>query len=173
MSGGGDIPVPTPIVAHDLIFLTSSHMDPHPIYAVRLGAKGDISLKEGATSNEYVAWSQFRQAPYMQTPIVYGDYLYTCRDNGVMSCFDARTGERKYNMRLGTGATGFTASAVAGDGKLYYTSEMGDVYVVRAGPEERDPISVNPMGEICMATPAISEGSLYFRTQRHLVRVGR
>jgi outer membrane protein assembly factor BamB len=173
MSGGGDIPVPTPIVAHDLIFLTSSHMEPHPIYAIRPGASGDISLKDGQTSNEFVAWSQFRQAPYMQTPIVYGDYLYTCRDNGIMACYDAKTGERKYNMRLGTGQTGFTASAVAGDGKLYYTSEMGDVYVVRAGPEQRDPIAVNPMGEISMATPAISDGSLFFRTRGHLVRVGK
>ena len=173
MGGGADIPVPTPIVAHGLVFIASSHSEPRPIYAIKLGATGDISLKDGARSNDWVAWSKFNQAPYMQTPIVYGDYLYACKDNGILSCYEARTGSRQYNMRLGSGQTGFTASAVAGDGKLYYTSEDGEVYVLPAGPSRPEPLSVNPMGEICMATPAISDGSLFFRTHKHLIRVGK
>jgi len=172
MSGGADIPVPTPIVAHGLIFITSSHSEPQPIYAIRPGATGDISLKDGEQSNSYVVWSKFRQAPYMQTPIVYGDLLYACKDNGILACFDAKTGDRKYNMRLGSGQTGFTASPVAGDGKLYFTSEDGEIFVIPAGPEKPEPRAVNPMGEVCMATPAISGGSLFIRTQHHLVRVG-
>lgn len=173
MGGGADIPVPTPIVAHDMIYITSSHSAPQPIYAIKLGATGDISLKDGAESNEWVVWSKTRQAPYMQTPIVYGDNLYACKDNGIMSCYDAKSGQRHFNMRLGSGSTGFTASVVAGDGKLYYTSEEGDIYVLPVGSQEPKPLSVNPMGEICMATPAISGGSLYFRTHKHLVRVGK
>ena len=74
-----------------------------------------------------------RDGGYMQTPIVYGDILYVCRDNGVLSAFDAKTGARHYQARLGDGKTGFSASAVAAGGRLYFTSEDGDVYVVKAG----------------------------------------
>lgn len=106
----------------------------------------------------------------MQTPFVYGDYLYSCRDNGVLSCFNARTGERLYQERLGRGASGFSASPVAADGKLYFTSETGDVYVIKAGPEFES-LAINPLDEVAMATPAIAEGSLYFRTRGHLVAI--
>lgn len=171
LSGGGDIPVPTPVFGHGLIFLTSAHGRAAPIYAVRPSAGGDISLKEGETSNPSVAWSYQRDGAYMQTPLVYGDYLYVCRDNGVLTCFEARTGDRVYQERLGTGRTGFTASGVATDGKLYYASEEGEVHVLRAGPKF-EVLAVNPLGEVCMATPAISEGVLVFRTQGHVVAVG-
>ena len=106
----------------------------------------------------------------MQTPIVYGDYLYSCRDNGVVSCYKADTGERIYEKRLGRGATGFTASPVAANGKIYFTSEVGDIYVIQAGPEFKV-LSTNSVGDICMATPAISEGTLFFRTRNHLIAV--
>ena len=108
----------------------------------------------------------------MQTPLVYGDYLYNCRDNGVLTCYEAKTGKQVYQERLGTGRTGFTASAVAADGKLYYTSEEGDVYVVKAGPTF-GVLATNPMGEVCMATPAISGGALFIRTKNALIAVGR
>jgi outer membrane protein assembly factor BamB len=111
-----------------------------------------------------------RGGAYLQTPLVYGDYLYSCRVNGVLSCYRARTGERLYQERLGKGGTGFTASPVAGDGKLYFTSEEGDVYVVKAGPEF-ELLAKNALGEVTMATPAISEGTLYFRTRHHLLAV--
>ena len=106
----------------------------------------------------------------MQTPLADGNYLYNCRDNGVLSCYAARTGQRMYEVRLGTGTTGFTASPVAARGKIYFTSEDGDVYVVQAGPEFRL-LGTNPLGEVCLATPAISEGTLFFRTRDHLVAV--
>lgn len=171
LTGGGDIPVPTPIVAHDLIFITNAHGRYSPIYAIQTDASGDISLAEGATSNDAIAWSIERGGAYMQTPLVYGDYLYNCRDNGVLSCYDAKSGERLYQERLGGGRTGITASAVAADGKLYYTGEFGDVFVVKAGPEF-ELLAENSMGEVCMATPAISGGVLYVRTQKHLVAIG-
>lgn len=171
LTGGGDIPVPTPILAHDLIFITNAHGRIAPIYAIRPNAKGDIS-PQGEQTNAYVAWSQVREGAYMQTPIVYADYLYNCRDNGVLSCYEARTGNRVYQIRLADGRTGFSASAVAGDGKIYYTGEDGEVHVVKAGPQF-ELLAKNPMGEVCMATPAISEGRLYFRTQGHLIAIGR
>jgi len=171
LTGGGDIPVPTPVVAHDLVFITNAHGPASPIYAIRLDAKGDISLAEGESTNDHVAWSIERGGAYMQTPLVYGDYLYNCRDNGVLSCYKATTGERMYQERLGQGQDGFSASSVAADGKLYYTSETGDVYVVRAGPSF-ELLGVNSMDEVTMATPAISEGIIYFRTRSHVVAVG-
>jgi outer membrane protein assembly factor BamB len=171
LEGGGDIPVPTPVVAHDLVFITNAHGGVSPIFAVRLDARGDVALEAGQSSNQYVAWSNMRGGAYMQTPLVYGDYLYSCRLNGVLSCYRARTGERLYQERLGRGGTGFTASPVAGDGKIYFTSEEGDVYVVRAGPSF-ELLAKNALGEVTMATPAISEGALYFRTRTHLVAVG-
>jgi outer membrane protein assembly factor BamB len=170
LRGGGDIPVPTPVVAHGLVFITNAHGRMAPIYAIRTSAAGEISLQGTESANDHVAWSRPRDGGYMQTPLVYGDHLYVCRDNGVLSCYEAKTGARLYEERLGTGRTGFTASPVAADGKLYFTGEYGDVYVVQAGPTFKV-LSVNPMGEICMATPAISEGTLFFRTQGHLVAI--
>jgi outer membrane protein assembly factor BamB len=141
-----------------------------PIYAIKPSATGDISLKEGETSNAGIAWSYLRDGGYMQTPLIYGDLLYVCRDNGVLSVFDARTGQRHYQGRLADGRTGFSASAVASNGRIYFTSEEGDVYVVKAGPSFEQ-LGVNPLGEVTMATPAISEGTMFFRTRGHLVAV--
>ena len=171
MTGGGDIPVPTPIVAHGLVFITNAHGKMAPIFAIKPTANGDISLKEGETSNAHIAWSYQRDGGYMQTPIVYGDILYVCRDNGVLSAFDAKTGVRHYQARLGDGRTGFSASAVAAGGRLYFTSEDGDVYVVKAGTAY-ELLATNPLGEVAMATPAISEGAFLFRTRGHLVSIG-
>jgi outer membrane protein assembly factor BamB len=172
MKGGGDIPVPTPIVRRDLVFITNAHGPAAPIFAVRTGATGDISLAEGVRTSEHVVWSQQREGAYMQTPVVYGDHLYVCRDNGVLSVYQATSGERVYQQRLADGRTGFSASAVAGDGKIYYTSEDGSVLVVKAGPVFEQ-LAENPMGETAMATPAISEGVLYFRTRTRLVAIGQ
>jgi outer membrane protein assembly factor BamB len=171
MTGGGDIPVPTPIAGHGLVFITNAHGKMSPIYAVKATATGDIWLKDGETSNAHIAWSYGRDGAYMQTPLLYDGILYVCRDNGVLSAFDATSGTRHYQARLGEGRTGFSASAVAASGRIYFTSEDGDVYVVRAGPVY-ELLATNPLGEVAMATPAISEGTLLFRTRNHLVAIG-
>lgn len=165
----GDIPTPTPYVAHDLIYLTNAHGGGTPVYAIRTTARGDITLADGETSNEHVAWSDPRGGSYMPTTIVYGDELYVLRDNGVFTCRDARTGEEHYKQRLEVG-DGFTASLVAGDGKVYVTAETGDVVVIKAG-KTFERLAVNEMGEVCMSAPAISEGGLYLRTREHLVAI--
>lgn len=168
MRGLGDIPVPTPIMAHNLIYITTAHGEGAPVYAIRPTATGDITLGQLEKVNEHVAWSYKRRGNYMQTPLVYGDQLYLCRDSGIMACHDAKTGKVLYKKRLGR--TGFTASAVAGDGKIYFTGEEGDVYVLKAGIE-LELLAHNEIGEVCMATPAISEGVLFFRTRDHLVAI--
>ena len=170
MAGGGDIPVPTPIVAHEMVFITNAHGRMSPIYAVRLSAKGDISLEENQTSNEHIAWSYSKGGNYMPTPIVYGDYLYCGSDRGVLSCFECRTGKLVYRESLDPKGAAFSASPVAADGKIYFTAENGQVYVVQAGPEFKL-LAANKMAEICMATPAISQGTLFFRTKSHLIAI--
>ncbi|MGH9943498.1 MAG: PQQ-binding-like beta-propeller repeat protein [Pyrinomonadaceae bacterium] len=171
LGGNSEITTPTPFVAHDLIFVASGYRPIQPIYAIRLGAaNGDITLAEGKESNASVAWSKQRGGPYMPTPIVYGEHLYTCSNNGVLAAYNAKTGEKVYQERIAGRGGAFTASPVAADGKLYFTSEDGEIFVVKAGPKY-ELLSTNAMGEVCMATPAISDGTLYVRAQRHLYAV--
>jgi outer membrane protein assembly factor BamB len=171
LGGGGDIPVPTPVAAHGLVILSSSHGRQRPLVAIREGAVGDITPAKAGELGEHIAWHLPRAGIYMQTPIVVGDYLYACGDNGLLNCYDARTGKSVYRERLGNGTTGFTASAVAADGKLYFTSENGEIYIVQAGPEFKL-LAENAMDETCMATPAIADGMLIVRTQSHVVAIG-
>ncbi|MEO1365944.1 MAG: PQQ-binding-like beta-propeller repeat protein [Acidobacteriota bacterium] len=169
MSGGGDIPVPTPVFAHGLIYLASAHGPASPLFAVRPDASGEVDPEK---SEGVVAWHQERVGVYLQTPLVYGDEVYAGRGNGGLRVFDAKTGEERYKARIDRGM-GFTASPVAADGKVYFTSETGDVHVVEAGPgPELKTLAVNPLNELAMATPAIAEGVLYFRGRRHLFAVG-
>jgi outer membrane protein assembly factor BamB len=170
LDGAGDIPVPTPIVAHDLIFITSAHGRLSPVYAIRPDATGDITLASGTSTNASIAWSISRGGNYMQTPIVVGEYLYGCKDNGVVTCFNARTGEQHFSERLGGGKSGFSASPVAADGKIYFTSEEGMIYVLKAGPKF-EILATNELGETCMAAPAISAGEIFFRSRRHVAAV--
>jgi outer membrane protein assembly factor BamB len=172
MKGGGDIPVPTPVLRRDLVFITNAHGPAAPIFAVRTGASGDISLGANQTTSDHIVWSQPREGAYMQTPVVYNDHLYVCRDNGVLSVYEAETGKRLYQQRLADGRTGFSASAVAGDGKLYYSSEEGSVFVIKTGATF-ELLKENAMGETVMATPAVSEGSIYMRTRTRLVAIGK
>jgi outer membrane protein assembly factor BamB len=166
-----EITVPTPVAGSGLIFITSGYRPIQPIYAIRPGAKGDISLRDGQESDYYVAWSKKRGGPYMPTPIVYRDYLYTCSNNGIVACYEAKTGKQVYQERLG-GSGGYTASPVAADGRLYFTSEEAGIRVVKAGPKF-ELLATNPMGDVCMATPAISDGMVFIRTQHFVYGIGR
>jgi outer membrane protein assembly factor BamB len=162
LTPNSEVTTPTPIVAHDLIYVTSGYRPIQPIYAIKVGSNGDITLKEGKTSSDAIAWSKPRGGPYMPTPVVYGDLLYTCSNQGVLTAYNAITGERVYQERLGGKGGAFTASPVASDGKIYLSSEDGDVFVVKAGPKY-ELLSTNPVGEVMMATPAISDGLVIVR----------
>ena len=172
LSGGGDIPVPTPVVSDGLIYITNAHGKMSPVYAIRDTASGDISLAEGASSNAGVAWSTPREGGYMCTPLAYRGLVYIVKYNGILNVFDAKTGERKYQERLAGGTAAFTASPIANDGKVFLANEDGQVFVIKAGPKY-ELMALNEMGSSVLATPAISEGRLVFRTQRELIAIGR
>lgn len=166
--GGGDVPVPTPVVAHGLVYLTSAHGRDRPLRALRVTADG-LVVEDG--ESPHVAWSLPRGGIYMQTPLVYGEELYACSDGGVLGCYDARSGAELFRERLGAGGAGFSSSAVAGDGKLYFSAESGEVFVLRAG-RSYELLARNELGETCMATPALSAGRLFFRTRTQLLALG-
>jgi outer membrane protein assembly factor BamB len=165
-----EISVPTPFFAHGLIYVVSGYRPVQPIYAIRPGSSGDLSPKDGKTSSDGLAWSLKTGGSYMPTPLVYGDFLYVLSNSGMLACYEARTGKKRYSERVG-GTSGYTASLVAADGRLYCVSESHGVRVVKAGPEF-ELLAVNPVGETCMATPAIADGVLYLRTEKHLVALG-
>lgn len=171
MKGGGDAPVPTPIFAHGLIYIHSSHGRMQPIYAIDPAAKGDITLKGEETSNEFIKWSIKRGAAYMPTNIVYGDYLYNMRMNGRLTCFKAKTGEVIYQDKI-EDTRGMSASGIVSDGKIYYSTEQGNVFIIKAGPVF-EVLAQNSLDDIIMATPAISNNTLFFRTQHSLIAVGK
>jgi outer membrane protein assembly factor BamB len=172
LTGGSEIAVPTPISAHGLVFITAGYPPVRPIYAIRLGtANGDITPAEGKSANEALAWSMKQGGTYMPTPVVYGDHLYTCANNGVLTVYDAKTGAQVYRERIaGNTTVAFTASPVAADGKIYFPSEDGDVYVIKAGPKF-ELLSKNPMGEVLMATPAIVDGMIIVRGRQSVFAI--
>lgn len=170
LDGGGDIPVPTPIVADGLAYFTSAHGRYRPMRAIRVDATGDITPSDIGATNAAIAWVHPRQGNYMQTPIVVSNLLYACFDVGLLTCFDARDGRIRYSERLATGNQGFTASPVAAEGKMYFTSEIGNVFVVPASAAF-SVLAANTMEETCMATPAISADTLFFRTRSKLVAI--
>jgi outer membrane protein assembly factor BamB len=170
LRGGGDIPIPTPFVADGLIVLSNAHGGRAPLFAVRPTAQGDISLKDGDTSNESVVWSVPNGGSYISTPVVYGGYIYLANHNGALRCFDFKTGQKMYEERLGVDAS-CSASLVAGDGKIYCPTEQGTIHVIKSGPK-LEVLAKNEMGEPCLATPAISQGVLYIRTSANLFAIG-
>ena len=157
-----------PLVANGLIYITGGYPPGRTMYAFKPGAVGDISLKPGEETNDFIAWKSTKGSPYTPTPIIYGDLMYTVADNGVLTAYDAKTGTMTYQQRL---PSSFSASPVAADGKLYLSSEDGDVFVVRAGPKY-ELLATNVMGQPLMATPAISDGLLILRTKDFVYAVG-
>jgi len=172
LKGGGDIPVPTPVFGFDNVYITSSHGRMRPIYAIKLNAVGEITPVDENDLNEHFSWFYKRKGAYMPTPIIYGDYFYVCRINGILLCFDAKTGEEIYKQRVGTMQGAFTASPIAADGKLYLADEYGDVHIVEAGPEYKH-IKTNSLHESCLASPSISGNLLFVRTIGHLFAIGK
>ena len=169
MSGGGDIPIPTPVVGDSLIYFNSAHGKSSPVLAILKDAKGDITLNENQTSNEYVTWSKPRGGSYMGTMLLYRGYLYNAGWNGNMTCYNAKTGEQMYSQKVGSGNS-YTSSPVASDGIIYFADNNGVVYLVKAGPEY-ELIGQNNLGEIYMSTPAIADRYMFFRTSGQVIAV--
>jgi outer membrane protein assembly factor BamB len=173
--GMSSIVIPTPFSKFGLLYVASGYVgDQHrPVYAIRPGASGDISLREGETSNKYIAWYQRQAGPYNPSPVVYGDQYYTLLDRGFFTAHDARTGREIYGkQRIDVNSGAFTASPWAYNGRIFCLSEDGDTFVIQAGAEYKL-LGRNSLGEMCMATPAIARGSLFIRTAANLFRIAR
>ena len=163
-----EITIGSPVVGNDLVFVTGGYPPVRPVYAIRPGSSGDISLQKGQESSQAVAWSNLTEGTYIPTPIVYDGLLFTLNINGVVTAYDAATGKRAFRGRIGTGGS-FSASPVAADGRLYISSEDGEIYVVTAA-DGLAQVAKNDMKEVVMATPAISDGLIIVRTPRPSLR---
>jgi len=170
LGGSSKITAPTPIFTDSLIVVASGRAPERPIFAIRPGASGDITAGADGTSPG-LAWSKTGRGSYMPTPIIYDGRLYVLSNAGLLDAYDVATGAEVYRQRLNHQGSGFSASPVAADGRLYFSSEDGEVFVVKAGPEFAV-LATNIMGEPLMATPALVDGTMYLRGERHLFAVG-
>jgi len=169
LKSGGDIPVPTPFMAHGLIYVANAHGDKAPLYAIRPDATGDITPVAGSSVSTGVVWSTDRNGSYLQTPVVYGDLIYASTSQGIFKAYDARTGRLLYENRLGNGGS-FTSSPIAADGKIYVSDEEGETFVIKAGPRFAI-AATNELGEILLSTPAISDKVMYIRTSASVLAI--
>jgi outer membrane protein assembly factor BamB len=172
LGGSSKITAPTPIFADGLFVIASGRAPERPIFVVRPGARGDLTLKEGSTSSDTIVWSRTGRGSYMPTPLAYRGVLYVLANNGVFDAYDLQTGKEIYRQRLAQVGSGFSASPVAADGKIYLSNEDGEMLVIAAGPRFAH-VATNSMGELLMATPALSSGVMYVRSSTSLMAVGR
>jgi outer membrane protein assembly factor BamB len=171
LGGSSKITAPTPIFADGVFVIASGRAPERPIFVVRADAKGDITPPEGQTSGGALVWSRTGRGSYMPTPLIYHGIVYVLANNGVFDAYDLASGAEIYRQRLEKIGDGFSASPVAADGKIYLSNEDGDVLVVEAGKVFRQ-VATNEMGELVMATPALSNGVMYVRTAKSLVAIG-
>jgi outer membrane protein assembly factor BamB len=163
---------PSPVAADGLLYVgTGSQGESgRPVFAVKPGASGDISLTAGQEQNAFVVWSHPRASAYTSSPLLYRGHMYVVNDNGVLTVFDAVTGKEAYKARAGGTGHTFSASPWAGNGMVYLLSEDGLTIAIEAGDRyvER---SRNDLGEMTLATPALSPDALFIRTQTRLYRI--
>jgi outer membrane protein assembly factor BamB len=171
LGGSSKITAPTPIFDEGLIIVASGRGPERPIFAIRPSARGDVTLAAGAASSDAIAWSKTGRGSYMPTPLAYQGLLYVIANNGVLDAYDLKTGAEIYRQRLAPIGSGFSASPVAADGRIYLSNEDGEIIVIAAGREFRQ-IGTNSMGELLMATPALSDGVMYVRTASSLFAIG-
>jgi outer membrane protein assembly factor BamB len=172
LGGSSKITAPTPIFSDDLIVVASGRAPERPIFAIRPGATGDITLKADESSNAGVAWRKVGRGSYMPTPVAYDGVLYVLANQGLLDAYVLNTGAEVYRQRIPHQGSGFSASPVAADGRLYLSSEDGDIFVVKAGPT----LEVSgrfPMGEPLMATPALAGDTMFVRGERHLFAIAK
>src|SRR6266404_7167434 len=169
LSPNSEVTCTTPVSAHGLIFVTAGYPPVQPIFEIKIGSSCDLTLKDGKQSSDAIDWSKSRGGVYLPSPLVYGDHLYTINNNGVMTVYNAKSGDRIYQQRIGQGGS-FTASPIAAAGKLYAATEDGDIFVIKAGPQY-ELLAKNPMGEPMLATPAFSGDLLIVRGAKHLFAI--
>ena len=166
------ITAPTPLFADEKFLIVSGRHPERPIFVVKAGSRGDLTLPEGKTSSDAIPWSRSGRGSYMPTPLIYDGIVYVLNNNGLFDAYDWKTGTEIYRQRLSVIGSGFSASPVAADGKIYLSNEDGEMLVVEAGRKFAH-LGTNSMGELIMATPALSDGVMYVRTAQSLIAVGR
>jgi outer membrane protein assembly factor BamB len=166
------ITAPTPIFTDDMFVIASGRGPERPIFVVRANARGDLTLPEGKTDSEAIVWSRTGRGSYMPTPLSYKGNLYVLSNNGLFDAYNLKTGAEVYRQRLPLVGSGFSASPVAADGKIYLSNEDGEILVITAGDKFAQ-VATNSMGELLMATPAFSEGVMYVRSAQSLFAIGR
>jgi len=169
--GMSGIAIPTPFAGNGCLFVSSGYVGDklRPLYAVRPGASGDITLKPGETNNEFIAWSNPVGGPYNPSPLFFAGRVYVLYDRGLVSCFDAKTGKVLYDRERLPEGLAFTASPWAAGGKVFCLNEDGVCYVLRAG-DQFELLHRNTLaeGDMCMATPAMVGDRLLIRTSSRL-----
>ena len=173
LSGMSTFAVPSPMTANGLLYVMSGYPANalRPVYAIRPGATGDISLKGDETSNAFIVWADRTLGTFHPSPLVYRGCLYVLHDRGFLTCSDAATGKPRYGrQRISTDTATFTASPWAYNGKVFALSEDGDTYVIQAGSEFKV-LGKNSLNEMALATPAVARGSLIVRTASRLYRI--
>jgi outer membrane protein assembly factor BamB len=167
-TGNSLISAATPVLGPEGVVVGNGYRPLRPLYAIRYGAEGEVAAD---APNGALLWSKKSGGPYYVTPLVYGERLYLLSENGVLTNLYVKTGEEIYRHRVGDTGASFSASPVAADGRLYLVSETGEVYVVKDDLEYKL-LATNPVGEPCMATPAIAGGMIYVRTRNHVLGIG-
>jgi outer membrane protein assembly factor BamB len=156
--------IPTPVVGHDLVFCSSGRAG--PTIAIRPGGSGDVTAT-------HVAWSTPKGSPFVPSGIIVGDVLYLLNDmQSIVTAYEAKTGTLLYQGRLGEAKReGFSGSPVTVDGKIFFTNDDGETFVLAAGREFKL-LKTNRLGEPTYASPALVDGVWYFRTASSLVAIG-
>jgi outer membrane protein assembly factor BamB len=165
---------PTPVAGEGLLYLATGSQGENnrPVYAVRPGASGDITLAKGEESNAHVAWFHPRASAYTSSPLIYRGRMYVVNDNGILTVFDSQNGKEIYKARAGGTGNTFSASPWAADGKVYLLSEDGHTFVIEAGDKYVE-LAKNSLDEMSLASPALAPDTLFIRTQTKLYRIGR
>ena len=164
---------PSPVAAGGLLYLATGSQGEsnRPVFAVKPGASGDISLAKGEESNAFVAWFHPRASAYTSSPLVYRGRMYVVNDNGILTVFDSQTGKEIYKARAGGPGNTFSASPWAADGKVYLLSEDGITFVIEAGDKYVE-LAKNSLDEMSLASPALAPDAIFLRTQTKLYRIG-
>jgi outer membrane protein assembly factor BamB len=167
------ISIPTPQAVGDLLYVSSGYvldLRRRPVYAVRPGASGDISLADDADSNEYIVWRQPYAGPYNPSPLVHDGRLWVLFDRGFIASHDAATGAEIIAQKRLTGAESFTSSPWAYRDRVFCLNEDGKTYVLDAKAKDLVIEAENLLAEddICLATPAIVGDMLLIRTSARL-----
>jgi len=170
---GMSMPTASPLASDGWLYVGSGSQGDanRPFLAIKPGASGDITLKDGATSNDFIAWRHPRASGYTPSALVANGRAYLVHDTGILAVLDARSGKELYKVRVGGGGHTFSASPVAAGNRVYLLTEGGVTFVLEDGDVYKE-IAKNDLDEMSLASPAIAGGAIYIRTESRLYKIG-